>query len=93
VILKAPEQSQKDHPRLGAYVILSLTTGIRTEEARALRWDHVDLDGDPDARLPVPPSIAVWRSVRLHRDTKTKKSRRTLALPQNAVTALREYRK
>jgi len=27
----------KDHPRLGAYVILSLTTGIRTEEARALR--------------------------------------------------------
>ena len=26
---------------LGPYVILSLTTGIRTEEARALRWDHV----------------------------------------------------
>jgi integrase len=58
----------KDHARLGAYVILSLTTGIRTEEARALRWDHVDLDGDPDARTPVPPSIAVWRSVQLHRD-------------------------
>jgi len=73
----------KDHPRFGAYVILSLTTGIRTEEARALRWDHVDLDGDPDARTPVPPSIAVWRSVRLHGDTKTEKSRRTLALPQN----------
>jgi integrase len=28
----------KDHPRLGVDVILSLTTGIRTEEARALRW-------------------------------------------------------
>ena len=83
----------KDHHRLGAYVILSLTTGIRTEEARALRWDHVDLDGDPEARSPVPPSIAVWRSVRLHGDTKTEKSRRTLALPQNAVTALREHRK
>ena len=83
----------KDHPRLGAYVILSLTTGIRTEEARALRWDHVDLDGDPEARSPVPPSIAVWRSVRLHGDTKTEKSRRTLALPRNAVTALREHRK
>ena len=83
----------KDHPRLGAYVILSLTTGIRTEEARALRWDHVDLGGDPDARTPVPPSIAVWRSVRLHGDTKTEKSRRTLALPQNAVTALREHRR
>jgi len=83
----------KDHPRLGAYVILSLTTGIRTEEARALRWDHVDLDGNPGARTAVPPRIAVWRSVRLHGDTKTEKSRRTLALPQNAVTALREHRR
>jgi integrase len=83
----------KDHSRLGAYVILSLTTGIRTEEARALRWDHVDLDGNPDARTPVPPNIAVWRSVRMHGDTKTEKSRRTLALPQNAVAALREQRK
>jgi integrase len=74
-------------------VILSLTTGIRTEEARALRWDHVDLDGQPDARLPVPPHVAVWRSVRLHGDTKTEKSRRTLGLPQTAVAALREHRK
>jgi integrase len=35
--------------RLNAYVVLSLTVGIRTEEARELRWDHVDLDGDPGA--------------------------------------------
>jgi integrase len=27
--------------RLNAYVVLSLTVGIRTEEARELRWDHV----------------------------------------------------
>ena len=27
--------------RLHAYVVLSLLVGIRTEEARALRWDHV----------------------------------------------------
>ena len=33
-----------------AYIVLSLLTGIRTEEARALRWAHVDLDGDPAAR-------------------------------------------
>ncbi len=38
-----------DDGYLGPYVTLSLTTGIRTEEARALRWDHVDLDGDPGA--------------------------------------------
>ena len=61
--------------RLCAYVMLCLLTGCRTEEARALRWDHVDLDGDPDADPPVPPHVAVWRSVRAHGDVKTKKSR------------------
>jgi hypothetical protein len=30
-----------DGTRLHAYVVLSLLVGIRTEEARALRWDHV----------------------------------------------------
>src|SRR6201993_1231871 len=29
-----------------AYITLSLLAGIRTEEARALHWSHVDLDGD-----------------------------------------------
>ena len=79
--------------RLNAYVVLSLTVGVRTEEARELRWDHVDLDGDPGAVRPVPRSVAVWRSVRQGGDTKTAKSRRTLALPQTAVQALREHRK
>ncbi|MGH3187448.1 MAG: site-specific integrase [Streptosporangiaceae bacterium] len=82
-----------DDRRIGAYVILSLTTGIRTEEARALRWDHVDLDGDLGAMPPVPPHVAVWRSVRAHGDTKTEKSRRTLALPQSAVAALKDQRR
>ena len=79
--------------RLNAYVVLSLTVGIRTEEARELRWDHVDLDGDPNATRPIPPSVAVWRSVRQGGDTKTAKSRRTLALPETAIQALREHRK
>ena len=64
-----------------AYITLSLLTGIRTEEARALRWAHVNLDGDPAARPPVPPHVAVWRSVRVHGETKTERSRRTLGLP------------
>ena len=72
-----------------AYIVLSLLTGIRTEEARALRWAHVDLDGDPAARPPMPPHVAVWRSVRTHGETKTERSRRTLGLPQLAVQALR----
>ena len=72
-----------------AYITLSLLTGLRTEEARALRWAHVDLDGDPAAAPPVPPHVAVWRSVRAHGETKTERSRRTLALPAAAIQALR----
>jgi integrase len=74
-----------------AYITLSLLTGIRTEEARALRWAHVNLDGDPAARPPMPPHLAVWRSVRTHGETKTERSRRTLGLPQAAVQALRAW--
>ena len=40
---------------------------------------------------PVPPHIAVWRSVRAHGDTKTERSRRTLGLPAAAVQALRGW--
>ena len=75
-----------------AYIVLSLLCGIRTEEARALRWAHVDLDGDPAARPPVPPHVAIWRSVRTHGETKTERSRRTLALPVAAVETLRALR-
>jgi len=78
--------------RMHAYISLCLATGIRTEEARALRWEHVDF-GDPVAYPPVPASAAVWRSVRSHGDTKTEKSRRTLALPEMAVNALWAHRK
>ena len=88
VLLEAARES-----RLNAYVVLSLAVGIRTEEARELHWNHVDLDGDSSAVRPVPPSVAVWHSVRQDGDTKTAKSRRTLALPQTAVQALREHRK
>ena len=75
-----------------AYIVLCMLVGVRTEEARALRWDHVDLDGRPGADPPVPPNVAIWRSVRAHGDTKTEKSRRTLGLPRMAVTALRDHR-
>jgi integrase len=86
-VLNAAEDS-----RLYAYIVLSLLTGARTEELRALTWDHVDLDGQPDADPPLPPSVQVWHSVRAGGDTKTRKSRRTLALPLRCVTALRLHR-
>jgi integrase len=77
--------------RIGAYITLCLATGIRTEEARALRWEAVDL-GNPTAHPPRPASVAVWRSVRASGDTKTERSRRTLALPAIAADALSELR-
>jgi integrase len=77
--------------RIGAYIALSLGTGIRTEEARALHWDAVDF-GDPHATPPRPPSVAVWRSVRRGGDTKTLTSRRTLRMPAFAADALHQLR-
>ena len=69
--------------RLYAYVVLSVTTGLRTEELRALRWNEVDLDAG---------TVAVYRAVRATADTKTPKSRRVLSLPRLAVRALGEHR-
>jgi integrase len=91
--------------RMHAYVALSLLAGIRTEEARALRWDHVVTWADDaagwqpvtTARLDCaggedPFAIYVWHAQRHGGDTKTGKSRRTLALPRRCIEALREHR-
>src|SRR5207244_2864110 len=64
-----------------AYIVLSLLVGVRTEEARALRWHHVDLAGGLDApratdlvREPDEPSRGQHRGdrpagrARLHPD-------------------------
>ncbi|GAA2735952.1 site-specific integrase [Actinocorallia aurantiaca] len=78
-----------------AYIVLSILVGARTEELRALKWSHVDLEGKPaTAETPeIPPSIMVWHSVRAGGDTKTRKSRRTLALPARCVQALKAHRR
>ena len=73
--------------RLHPYIVVSLLTGARTEELRALRWQSVHLDPDTG-----PAHLEVWRSVRAHGDTKTRKSRRTLALSGLCVDALRAQR-
>lgn len=86
-VLKAAEGS-----RMHAYVVLSLLTGARPEELRALTWDHVDLVGKPDSDPLIPPYVAVWRSVRAGGDTKTRKSRRTLALSKRCMEALQRHR-
>ena len=68
--------------RFHAYIVVSMLTGARTEELRALRWEHVRLEADP-------AFMEVWRSVWAGGDTKTRRSRRTIALPARCVAALR----
>ncbi len=67
--------------RLWPYVAVSMLGGIRTEEARALRWSEVDLEAG---------TVTVYRSVRRTGETKTEKSRRVFQIPEIAVEALRE---
>lgn len=85
-VLKAVEKSG-----MYAYIVVSLHTGARTEELRALTWDHVFLKGQPEATPPIPPYMAVWHSVRAGGDTKTRKSRHTLALPARCVEVLWDH--
>jgi integrase len=67
------------------------------------RWDvllaalaeHLAAQHDQAApewtEMRVPPHVAVWRSVRVHGETKTEQSRRTFGLPVVAVQALRTW--
>ena len=64
--------------RLWPYVAVSMLGGIRTEEARALRWSEVDLEAG---------AVAVYRSVRRTGEIKTEKSRRVFQIPEIAVEA------
>jgi hypothetical protein len=66
-----------------------LPAWLRRQPER-LSWPATELHGDPDAAPPIPPHVAVWRSVRARGETKTERSRRTLALPQLATDALRD---
>jgi integrase len=94
-VLEAAKSSE-----LHAYVVLSLTTGVRTEEARALCWDHV-VAWVPKLKSWHPVTevgfkhtkfaIYVWRADREGGDTKTRKSRRTLELPKLAAQALQRH--
>jgi integrase len=82
------------------YIALSVFTGVRTEEARPLKWGHTHLNPlagqlctcGEQHRETVAPHVEVWRSVRNKGETKTPKSRRTIALPRQVVTVLTAVR-
>jgi hypothetical protein len=68
------------------------TCAARRVAASTTSGSTFDLDGKPDAFPPVPPSISVLRWVRLGGDTKTRRSRRRLAMPLRCVDALRRHK-
>ena len=93
-----------DGSRWYGYIVLSLLSGLRTEEVRALRWDHVvTWVDDATGWQPVTEAgfdgaraghnmfaIFVWRADRAGGDVKTPKSRRSLRVPDLCVEALRK---
>jgi len=100
-LLKAAESA-----RLYAYIVVSLLSGLRTEEVRALIWDHVvtwvddttgwqpvtELGFDDARASHAMFAILVWRADRTGGDVKTPRSRRSLRMPDLCVEALRRQR-
>ncbi len=74
-----------------AIIVLGVTCGLRRGEVLGLRWECVNLT---DATLKIEKSLRqrIGGEVEL-KGPKTKRSRRTIALPQISVAALREHRK
>jgi integrase len=77
--------------RLGAYLTVALALGLRPGEARALRWDDIDLDGPyPNVRI----RAAFRRTAGGHGLAEPKaRSRRTVALPEECTSSLREHQR
>ncbi|MEV5949574.1 tyrosine-type recombinase/integrase [Streptomyces sp. NPDC051993] len=78
----------KEGTWIHAYVVLSLLVGVRTEEARPLTWTHVHVQAGAGQQ----PHVDVWRSVRRNGDMKTRKSRRSLAMPEQAARVMAAHR-
>lgn len=75
--------------RLEALFILALTTGMREGELQALRWQDVSLEL---CFLQVRSSAKPIRGKLVLAETKTKRSRRRIALTPLAAAALRRHR-
>lgn len=78
--------------RLEAAYVLLLALGLRRGEVLGLRWDDLDLDGDP-ARIEICQQLQRHAQTGLHlTELKTAKSRRTLDLPAPVIGVLRAHK-
>ena len=90
----SPEQARvflqaAEGDRLEALYSVAIAVGLRQGEALGLRWDDVDLDA---GKLRVRVALQRVNGKLQLVGPKTAKSRRTIALPQTAVIALRKHR-
>ncbi|MDR7400471.1 MAG: site-specific integrase, partial [Armatimonadota bacterium] len=82
-------EAARSHP-LGPLFLLLATTGLRVSEALALRWSDVDLTA---GTVSVERSVHRVRGQWVYTPPKTQAGQRSVALPQQAVAALRALRR
>jgi integrase len=76
--------------RYYALFALALATGLRQGELLALRWEDVDFEGNA---VTVRRTVLRVKGRYVVKEPKTRGSRRTVAVPAFAMTALHEHRK
>ena len=76
--------------RLCVPIALALATGMRRGELLGLRWRDVDMD---KGKLHVVQSLEQTSKGLAFKGPKTKRSRRTIALPSSAVELLKAHKK
>jgi integrase len=75
--------------RLGTIFSVALAVGLRLGEALALSWDDVDLDA---RTVRVRRALQRIEKTLQFVEPKSERSRRTVTLPEFAVTSLKRYR-
>lgn len=78
--------------RLEAAILIGLTRGLRPGELLGLRWSDLDLDGTPPVMRIRMAIKREHNQLRLG-EPKTTKSKRSLVIPDLAITALRRHRR
>lgn len=71
-------------------ILMAVTTGMRRGEVLALRWEDVDLEA---GLIIVRRSLEQVNGKLTFKEPKTRRSRRSVRLPEMTVTALKRHRK
>jgi integrase len=90
---ESPHQASQEHgDRLAALWTLAVYSGLRQGELLGLKWDDIDLDrGTLTVRRILSRTRGGYAADPIFSEPKTARSRRTIALPTEAVQALRAH--